>query len=604
MGTIQLRERWRRQPDRAVGIDWSHPSAAGLLYAGGVPIASRGGSDGSSFFERTDGLLANLAGPRGSLHGYYLDNVPPRVSTPYGLASYFNGDTDVYTTGKAYTLDLTGVANGAASNESCLVICTPEQSTGSQNIMGFSTVFSSSLSDYGRGIGIESGQFMAWGASASNGKRLYGTLTTLGRPVVLAARFATDGFLMVNGVVVASGDMSHSWGYKFAVGNAIATVESNAIAPFKGAIGMKYWWRRGCSAGELSDLSRELWGLIQPRVTPIFFTAGGATSGAGASAGAGAASATSQATWAAVGASVGAGTGAATSQATWAAVGASAGAGAASATGTDANGGISSATAASSGAGAASATSQATWAAVGASAGAGTGAATSRTVAASIGASASAGTGAATSRTVAASIGASAGTGAAAATGDDANSAFSSATAASSGTGAAAATSRATWATVAASVATSSVAATANAVWAGVGASTGTATASADGATSSAVQAAVGSATGSATGSAVARIVAAVAGAAAGAAVASGVSDALSAVVEAAGAAVAVAVASAAAHAIWNAVGSSAGSTTASGASPVTLDAAAVARQIVVRTMEAVVVVTSRGLASKVVTDG
>ena len=312
--------------------------------------------------------------------------------------------------------------------------------------------------------------------------------------------------------------------------------------------------------------------------------AGGATSGVGASAGAGAASATSQATWAAVGASVGAGTGAATSQATWAAVGASAGAGGASATGTDANGGISSATAASSGAGAASATSQATWATVGASAGTGAGAATSQTVAAS--------------------IGASAGVGAAAATGDDANSAFSSATAASSGTGAAAATSRATWATVAASVATSSVAATANAVWAGVGASTGTATASADGATSSAVQAAAGTATASSTAGAVAQVVVAAVGAIAAVAVAGGVSNAISAVVEVVGAAVAVAVASAVTQAIWNAVGASTGAAAAAGASPVTLDAAAVARQIVVRTMEAVVVVTSRGLASKVVTDG
>ncbi len=292
--------------------------------------------------------------------------------------------------------------------------------------------------------------------------------------------------------------------------------------------------------------------------------AGGATSGVGASAGTGAASATSQATWAAVGAS--------------------AGAGAASATGTDANGGISSATAASSGAGAASATSQATWATVGASAGAGAGAATSQTVAAS--------------------IGASAGVGAAAATGDDANSAFSSATAASSGTGAAAATSRATWATVAASVATSSVAATANAVWAGVGASTGTATASADGVTGSAVQAAAGTATASSTAGAVAQVVVAAVGTIAAVAVAGGVSNAISAVVEVVGAAVAVAVASAVTQAIWNAVGASTGAAAAAGASPVTLDAAAVARQIVVRTMEAVVVVTSRGLASKVVTDG
>lgn len=257
--------RWTAQAQVPVEIDWGSPLSRDLLYAGGFSTeADRGLTDGSSFFDRSDALLHNIAGPRGSLHGYYLDNVPPRIVEPYGVASYFNGNADVYTTGKAYTLDLTGVANGAASDESCLVICTPEQSTGSQNIMGFSTVFSSSLSDYGRGIGIESGQFMAWGASAYNTKRRYGTLTTLGEPVVLAARFAVDGFLMVNGVVVSSGDMSHSWGYKFAVGNAIATVESNAIAPFKGSIGPKLWWRRGLSVDELAQLSDNAFAILRP----------------------------------------------------------------------------------------------------------------------------------------------------------------------------------------------------------------------------------------------------------------------------------------------------------------------------------------------------
>jgi len=257
--------RWTAQAQVPVEIDWGSPLSRDLLYAGGFSTeADRGLTDGSSFFDRSDALLHNIAGPRGSLHGYYLDNVPPRIVEPYGVASYFNGNADGYTTGKAYTLDLTGVANGAASDESCLVICTPEQSTGSQNIMGFSTVWSTSLSDYGRGIGIESGQFMAWGASAVNLKRRYGTLTTLGEPVVLAARFAVDGFLMVNGVVVSSGDMSHSWGYKFAVGNAIATVESNASAPFKGSIGPRLWWRRGLSIDELTQLSDNAFAILRP----------------------------------------------------------------------------------------------------------------------------------------------------------------------------------------------------------------------------------------------------------------------------------------------------------------------------------------------------
>lgn len=257
--------RWTAQAQVPVEIDWGSPLSRDLLYAGGFSTeAGRGLTDGSSFFDRSDALLHNIASSRGSLHGYYTGNVPPRVVTPYGVASYFNGSADAATTGKTYTLDLTGVANGAASDESCFVICTPEQSTGSQNIMGFSNVWSTSLSDYGRGIGIESGQFMAWGASAVNLKRYYGTLTTLGEPVVLAARFAVDGFLMVNGVVVSSGDMSHSWGYKFAVGNAIATTESMNVAAFKGSIGPKLWWRRGVSVDEFAQLSENAFAILRP----------------------------------------------------------------------------------------------------------------------------------------------------------------------------------------------------------------------------------------------------------------------------------------------------------------------------------------------------
>lgn len=254
-------------------IDWLNPITRGLIYAGGDVFAPPGSTDGSLYFARSNGLLSNVAQAAGTQHGYFTGDVPDVVGSPFGPALNFDG------TRKVYTQSITGVANGAASDESCVVVCTFGSSAGSQHLFGMGNVFSSSLADYGRGIGVEGGNLFAWGASASNGKKLTATLPPLNTPCVIAVRFSVDGAVYVNGQKVASGDMSHSWTYYLATGCAVAASESIELANFTGLIGPRRWWRRGLRDNELQALSinPQLIYRQQPRVS--FPTIGGAPAG-------------------------------------------------------------------------------------------------------------------------------------------------------------------------------------------------------------------------------------------------------------------------------------------------------------------------------------
>ncbi len=228
------------------------PLSDGLIYAAGVLGVGRGVSDGSAYFERSDPLLHNAAQPKGSQHGFYTGDVPSRVGTPYGQGLRFDG------TKKAYTQSIVGPANGAAADESCVIVCSLGSSSGSQNILGYANVWSTSLADYGRGVGIEGGQLMAWGASAQNGKKITATLPTLNKHVVIGVRFAVDGALFVDGVKVASGDLSHSWGYNLSLGVALGLAENLELARLTGTIGPRAWWRRALSDGQLSRLTADI----------------------------------------------------------------------------------------------------------------------------------------------------------------------------------------------------------------------------------------------------------------------------------------------------------------------------------------------------------
>lgn len=253
----------------ARAIDWANPITRGLIYAGGDVPAPPGSTDGSAYFTRTHGLLSNVAQAAGTQHGYFVGDVPSMVGSPFGPALNYDG------TKKAFTQGITGAANGLAPDESCVVVCTFGSSAGSQNLFGFANVWSTSLSDYGRGVGVESGQVMAWGASAVNGKRLYATLPPLNTPCVVAVRFSVDGAIYINGAKVAAGDMSHSWGYWLATGCAVGITESLEVARFNGLIGPRRWWRRGLRDDELQALSvnPQLIYRQQPRVS--FPTIGG-----------------------------------------------------------------------------------------------------------------------------------------------------------------------------------------------------------------------------------------------------------------------------------------------------------------------------------------
>lgn len=254
-------------------IDWLNPITRGLIYAGGDVFAPPGSTDGSAYFARSNGLLSNVAQAAGTQHGYFTGDVPDVVGSPFGPALNFDG------TRKVYTQSITGAANGLSPDESCVVVCTFGSSTGSQHLFGFGNVFSSSLADYGRGVGVEGGNLFVWGASASNGKKLTATLPPLNTPCVIAVRFAVDGAVYVNGQKVASGDMSHSWGYYLSTGCAVGAVESIELAKFTGLVGPRRWWRRGLRDNELQALSINPQLIYRQRPRVAFPTIGGAPAG-------------------------------------------------------------------------------------------------------------------------------------------------------------------------------------------------------------------------------------------------------------------------------------------------------------------------------------
>lgn len=262
MSMLATREVRKNPPQAVPRIIRAHRLSRGLIYAGGAGIAPPGSTDGSAYFTRTNGLLANVAQAAGSMHGYFTGDVPDIRSTAFGPALYFDG------TRKVYTQSIVGPANGAAPDETCLVICSLGSSSGSQHIFGYGSVWSTSLADYGRGIGIEGGQLLAWGASATNGKKIGVTLPALNVPVVLAARFSGPsspggtGAVFVNGAKAGSGDMSHAWSYYLAAGSGVAAIESQELANFTGLIGLRLWWRRGLNDEEILSISQNPWQIF------------------------------------------------------------------------------------------------------------------------------------------------------------------------------------------------------------------------------------------------------------------------------------------------------------------------------------------------------
>lgn len=269
---MEIDQRALKRPDGVTQLDWSNPYTRGLLYVGGASFAPPGKTDGSSFFTRSTALASNIAQSAGSLHGYYIGDVPDTVPGPFGPMLNFDG------TRKLYTQAITGSDNGLSTyDETCLVLCTLGSSSGSQHIFGFGNVWSTSLADYGRGVGIEGGSLFAWGASASNGKTATATLPALNTPVVIAVRFSATGAIFVNGFkATINKDMSHTFGYYLATGAGVAAIESVETANFTGKIGLRVWWRRGLSDAEIMEISRNPWQLFrQPTRTTYPVVSGG-----------------------------------------------------------------------------------------------------------------------------------------------------------------------------------------------------------------------------------------------------------------------------------------------------------------------------------------
>lgn len=236
--------RWSSRLTAVYGLDWGMD----------------GDPDGSLFYARAEPQMRNVLGTRGGMHSYYTTDVPAPTMTEVGRGLYYDG------TRNAYTTALTGLANGASADEACIVCFIPMSSTGSQNIMGYANVWSTSLADYGRGIGIEGGNLMAWGASAQNGKKVSVALPALNTFNTVGVRFSSSGAVYLNGVEMANGsDLSHSFGYYLACGSAHAAIEGTGTAKFTGKLALRAWFRDGLTNAELEELTANPLKLFSPR---------------------------------------------------------------------------------------------------------------------------------------------------------------------------------------------------------------------------------------------------------------------------------------------------------------------------------------------------
>jgi len=236
--------RWSSRLTAVYGLDWGMD----------------GDPDGSLYYARAEPQMRNVLGTMGGMHSYYTTDVPVPTMTEVGRGLYYDG------TRNAYTTALTGLANGASADEACIVCFIPMSSTGSQNLMGYANVWSTSLADYGRGIGIEGGNLMAWGASAQNGKKVSVTLPALNTFNTVGVRFSSSGAVYLNGVEMANGsDLSHSWGYYLACGSAHAAIEGTGTAKFTGKLALRAWFRDGLTNAELEELTANPLKLFSPR---------------------------------------------------------------------------------------------------------------------------------------------------------------------------------------------------------------------------------------------------------------------------------------------------------------------------------------------------
>lgn len=237
--------RWDSRLTAVYGLDW------------GVDAEP----DGSLYYARSEPQMRNVLGNnKGGMHSYFASEMPVPTMTEIGRGLYYDG------TKNAYTAGLTGLANGASPDEACIVCFIPMSSSGSQNLMGYSNVWSTSLSDYGRGVGIEGGQLMAWGASAVNLKRFSVTLPALNTFNVVGVRFSASGAIYLNGVEMADAkDFSHSWGYYLAAGSAHGVADGSGVARFTGKLALRAWFRDGLTNAELEELTANPLKLFAPR---------------------------------------------------------------------------------------------------------------------------------------------------------------------------------------------------------------------------------------------------------------------------------------------------------------------------------------------------
>jgi hypothetical protein len=215
-----------------------------------------GRADASGFAQRNT-RFGNYAGGY-ELHAYFDGQQPPIVARPQGLSLYFDGATDrqLYTSGRV------GPANGAAPDETFLAIVEFTSTAGTQAIVGYFSFNSNTPKDYGRGLFLDGGVIKASGVTGTDGKVISSGITPiLGRSYVIAARFSANGALFIDGVKVASGNISEAWSYLLGVGAGGS--EGTLLYKLSGYVTLAYGAQCAFSDDELAAVTANPWQIFQ-----------------------------------------------------------------------------------------------------------------------------------------------------------------------------------------------------------------------------------------------------------------------------------------------------------------------------------------------------
>ena len=260
MAALILPHRYRAQARGLVGVDYSHPLAAGLVSAYNMTSAPlRTSADTTGQY---DGRKSSAGKNPYTLHGYTnaCTTEAGHVYCAEGSVWDFRG---TYAT-KAYNTQHPRSWAGAVTFVIRVLL---RSNTADQCLIGHFNDLLTPDYLYGAGLYVTGGTLYAVGAS-NNSRVLSTTAPNAGKWVTLACVTNTaDGKLAINGQVVATGTLAgaHSI-YPFAIGCAghTAADATAGTAFLDGLVGPALVFNRALSDAELRSISENPYQILRP----------------------------------------------------------------------------------------------------------------------------------------------------------------------------------------------------------------------------------------------------------------------------------------------------------------------------------------------------